>query len=150
MENIFREILKGKVVIVGIGNYLRGDDGFGPALIDRLKTKVKAVCIDAGIAPENQVGNIAKENPDTILLVDAIHLGKNPGEYEILKKEDIIKSGFTTHDISMRMFIEYLQEQAGADIYLLGVQPQDISLGAKMSDRVKDTLENLIKSFIDI
>ena len=40
---------KGKVVIVGIGNLLRGDDGFGPALIERLSGNVEARCIDAGM-----------------------------------------------------------------------------------------------------
>jgi hypothetical protein len=39
MKNIFKNILKGKVVILGIGNTLRRDDGFGPALIERLSAE---------------------------------------------------------------------------------------------------------------
>jgi hydrogenase 3 maturation protease len=35
-----KSILKGKVLIVGIGNPFRGDDGAGPALIKNLKSKV--------------------------------------------------------------------------------------------------------------
>ena len=70
MDNLFLPVLRGKTVIVGMGNPLRGDDGFGPALIERLRGKVSATCIDAGIAPENYVGRIVKETPDTILLVD--------------------------------------------------------------------------------
>ena len=69
------DVFKGKVVIVGIGNTMKGDDGFGPALVERLSPKVKAVCIDAGSAPENYTGKIVKEKPDTILIVDALHLG---------------------------------------------------------------------------
>ena len=34
-SNVFRRILKGKVVIVGIGNILRGDDGLGPVFENR-------------------------------------------------------------------------------------------------------------------
>ena len=145
---MFKEILKGKVVIVGIGNTMKGDDGFGPALIKRLDGKVKAVCIDAGSTPENYTGVIAKENPDTILLVDATHLDKMPGQYEILKPEDILKSGFTTHDISPRMFLEYLEIRTKARIFLLGVQPERISFGDVLSDKIKKTLkevEELIK-----
>lgn len=137
------EILKGKVVIVGIGNIMKGDDGFGPALIKRLDGKIKAVCIDAGSAPENYTGAIAKHNPDTILLVDATHLELAPGRYEILTPEDILKSGFTTHDISPGMFIEYLESRTGARIFLLGVQPQNISLGKEMSDSVKTALDEI-------
>lgn len=139
------KILKGKVVIVGIGNTMRGDDGFGPALVEKLNGQVKAICIDAGSAPENYTGRIVKENPDTILLVDALHLGRAPGEYEILKKEEILNSGLSTHDISPKLFIEYLEKQTHADIYMLGVQPKSINFGAEMSDVVKKAIEKIVK-----
>ena len=63
-----------KIVLVGIGNPLRGDDGFGPALIAALDGQVRAVCIDAGTAPESYAGKIIKENPDTVVFVDAADL----------------------------------------------------------------------------
>ena len=149
MQNVFHNILKGKVVIVGIGNTMKADDGFGPLLIERLNGKVKSTCIDAGSAPENYVGKIVKENPNTVLLVDACHLDLTPGEYQILKPDEILKSGFTTHDLSPRMFIEYLQSQTKADIYMLGVQPEKVSLGEEMSEAVNATLENLTKELLN-
>jgi len=138
-----KTLLKGKVVIIGIGNTLRNDDGFGPALISRLKEKIKAICIDAGTTPENYTGKIIRENPDTILVVDALDLDRNPGEFEILEKDDIIKSGFSTHDISPNMFIEYLQDQTHADIYMLGLQPKNVSFGEEMSNSVKNALTEI-------
>lgn len=143
MENIFKDILKGKVVIVGIGNILRADDGFGPTLIQRLKGSIKATCIDAASAPENFTGKIKNESPDTILIVDAIHLGKLVGEYVLLKKEEILNCGFSTHDISPHLLIEYLEKETGADIYLLGVQPKNLSFGGQMSKEVKKTLDGI-------
>ena len=134
---------------MGIGNPLRGDDGFGPALVERLQGKVKAVCIDAGNSPESYAGKITKENPDTILFIDAVHLDLPPGQYQILKPEEILKSGFTTHDISPRVFIEYLKSQTKADIYMLGVQPKDITLGDGMSKSVKKTLEEIEKLIME-
>jgi len=145
MQNPFADILKGKTVIVGIGNSLRGDDGLGPELILKLQGKLKAVCIDAGNSPESYTGKIVKENPDTILLVDAVHLNLPPGQYRILLPEEILKSGFTTHDISPRMFIEYLKTQTQANIYMLGVQPENVSLEEKMSGSIKRTLEEVAK-----
>ena len=132
--------MKGKVVIVGVGNTLRGDDGFGPALIARLKGKIKASCIDAGSAPENYTRDIVQEQPNTILIADALHLGKRSGEFEILQKNDIAKCGLSTHDISPNMLIEYLEHETAADIYLLGVQPKDLSFGREISDEVKSAL----------
>ncbi len=150
MENIFRNIFNGKIVIVGIGNALRGDDGFGPALIERLKGKVKAVCLDAGSAPENYLGKSVKEKPDTILIADALHLGLSPGDYEILKKDEILKSGLSTHDVSPHMLIEYLENGTSAEIYMLGVQPQSLSFGEEMSQSVKRTLEEITNAIASV
>ena len=152
MKNELKNIVKGKIVIVGIGNILRGDDSFGPVLIEKLNNNVNAVCIDAGSAPENYAGKIIKENPDTILIVDIVHLDLKPGDWQILRKEDIVKSGFTTHDLSPSMFIEYIESQTDAEIYMLGIQPQNIIMGEEMSDIVKNTLdeiEKLIKEAIN-
>ena len=140
----FEFVAKGKVVIVGIGNPLRGDDGFGPAFIEDLRGRVSALCIDGGSAPENYIGKIIKEEPDTILIVDAVHLDLAPGEYRLLEKEDILECGFTTHDLSPHMFIDFLEKETKADIYLLGVQPKSLSFGDQMSEPVKRALQELI------
>jgi len=145
-------VLRGKVVIVGIGNELRADDGFGPALIQKLTGQVNAVCINAGSAPENFTRLIVSEAPDTILLVDALHLGLVPGQYEILTKQQIAEFGLSTHDMSPNMLIDYLQSQTDADIYVLGVQPQNLQLGQDISGSFKQALEELaeaIKAALD-
>lgn len=144
MKNNFQNILKGKIVVIGIGNILRGDDAFGPLFIERIKDRVEdIVCIDAGSAPENYTGKIAKLKPDTLLIVDAVHLGLKPGEYEILNKEDLDKSGFSTHNLSPSVFIGYLEEKLKANIYILGIQPATTSFGEKISASIEKTLEEL-------
>jgi hydrogenase 3 maturation protease len=148
-NNIFKDILKGKVVFVGIGNTLRGDDGFGPELIEELSGKIDAVCLNAGSTPENYIEKIARLKPKTILIIDAVDLDLNPGEYKILKKPDIIKSGFTTHDISPSLFIEYLEKETDTNIYMLGIQPEDISFGEEMSDNIKKTLKKISGLIVD-
>ena len=143
MKNLFKNIFRGKTVIVGIGNILKGDDGAGPLLVESIRKKINALCIDAGTAPENYLGKITKEKPDTVLFVDAADIGGEPGEYCILKKEEILKTGFTTHDLSPRMLIEYLGAETSAEVYLLGIQPSRIGLGDEVSDEVKNTILEL-------
>ena len=143
MGNIFLPIMRGKTVIVGIGNPLRGDDGFGPALIERLQGKINLICIDAGNSPENYLGRIIKEEPDTVLLVDVAHLDLEPGQYQILQPPDILKCGLTTHDMSSRMLIDFLENQTQADIFMLAVQPKNISLGEEMSECLGKTLDKI-------
>lgn len=143
LQNTLRNIFKTKAVVVGMGNPLRGDDGLGPALVERLKGRVKALCLNVANTPENYTGKIIQEDPENILIIDALHLGLKAGAYAFLTKEDIIKCGFSTHDISPHMFIKYLQDNTHADIYILGVQPKNISLGEEMSESVKKALEEI-------
>jgi len=150
MKNIFPDIMRGKMVIVGIGNSLRADDGFGPALIERLQGKVNLVCIDAGSAPENYLGRIVREAPDTILLADAAHLGLEPGQYRILKPAEILNCGLTTHDMSSRMLIEFLEDQTQANIFMLAMQPENVSLGERMSERLNKALDEIEMSIREI
>ncbi len=150
MQTNLKDIIKGKVIIIGIGNIIRGDDGFGPLLVEKIKNEAKVICLDGGTAPENYLGKIAKENPDTVLIVDAVHLGKNPGECEILKGEDIARCGFTTHDVSPVMFMDYLTKETEANIYMLGVQPQSIELGSEMSEELKAVLDEVSGNILEV
>jgi hydrogenase 3 maturation protease len=143
MENVFKDILKGKVVIVGVGNTLKRDDGLGCVLTRRLQGKTKAVCIDAGAAPENFTGIVRKEDPDTVIIIDAADLGREPGAFAILDKDEIMTIGFTTHDISPPMLMEYLETQTRASIYMLGIQPERVEFGEGLSDRIEETLKKV-------
>lgn len=148
MENKLRNLLIGKVVIVGLGHPLRGDDALGPYLVKCLEGHIDALCIDAGSAPENYLGKIIKASPDVVLFIDAVDFDQAPGFYRILEKEEILKTGFTTHDLSPRMLMEYLSAGTKAKIYLLGIQPQDLQLGQELSlpvQKAASQLERLIK-----
>ena len=142
-SDILQQSLKGKVVIVGIGHPLRGDDALGPCLIKRLEGHIDALCIDAGSAPENYLGKIIKASPEVVLFIDAVDFNKEPGYYKVLEQEEILKTGFTTHDLSPKMLIEYLATQTKAQIYLLGVQPKDLELGQELSGPVQKALTEL-------
>jgi len=142
-ENVFRGILRGQVVIVGVGNVLRGDDGLGPVFVERLKNKVGVICINAGNAFENYLGVIIRERPDTVLLVDAVHLDMNPGEFAIVDPSRIEHGGLSTHNMSPSLFLNLLVEEIQCNVFLLGVQPERIALGTGISERVQETLEVL-------
>jgi len=142
-KNHIREIIKGRVVIVGIGNKLRGDDGFGPIMIERLKGKVDAVLIDAGTSPENYLGPITKSRPNTIIILDTAELGKDPGSIDILNKNDILRVGFSTHDASPALFIEYLEAECKADVFMIGLQPASLAFGKGISEEAEKAMDSL-------
>jgi hydrogenase 3 maturation protease len=148
MEKYLKNNLKGKTVVFGIGNSLRGDDGIGPELIGRIGSKIGAVCINGENAPEMYLGKIAKESPDTILVIDAVHIGRKAGEFQILTPEELSMPFFTTHDLPLRFLLDRLRTLTNSRIYIIGVQPQRLYLGENLSRSAKKALRTLERLLI--
>src|SRR3989338_5670257 len=111
-----KDILKGKVVMLCVGNVERGDDGLGPYLARMIKGKAPYEVIDAGAAPENWTGVVTRLKPDTIIMVDAVYFEGEPGDMRIFSGEDLRSGKISTHDVSLKLLIEYLKEFTKADI----------------------------------
>jgi hydrogenase 3 maturation protease len=142
-SNPFLELLAGRAVVVGVGNELRGDDGLGPALVGRLRTGHPGSCVEAGPSLENHVGTIARRRPERVLLVDAVHLGREPGAWEVLGPGDLERLGTSTHDIPLAMLCDFIAEASGAEVRVLGVQPASLRLGEPLSPGVERALGRL-------
>ena len=144
-------ILKGKVLIIGVGNTLKSDDGFGPILTERLQGKVAASIINAGIVPENYISKVSQINPDVVVIVDVANLGKQPGTIEILAPQQLSKiNSVSTHGLPIKMFIELISSEAKTDVFLLAVQPKTLKLKEELSPELLERLEDLEANLQDI
>ena len=143
--------LKGKLAIVGIGNIIRGDDGLGPKLIEILKARgslPKASLFDCGTAPENYIFPILSTSCDTLMLVDAADIGKEPGAVEIFDLDKISRVSFSTHNPSPRLFTDLLKMgREDMDIFVLSIQPKSTGIGAPLSEEVLSSLEKIADIF---
>lgn len=80
----------GRCLVAGVGNPLRGDDGFGPAVIRALEEGaplpegVRAV--DVGIGGMGLVHELMA-GYDLLVLVDAVDRGEEPGSLVVLEPE---------------------------------------------------------------
>ena len=136
--------LKGKVVILGIGNTLRSDDGAGSILARRINGKGAFKVFDAGPSPENYLEKIIKENPQTIVIADAVDFGGKPGEVRLLEGQNIeTVNFFSTHNASISLAINYLQSRVAADIIILAIQPGTLVFGDTLSQSIEKTLTQL-------
>ena len=144
-----KDVLKGKIVMLCIGNIERGDDGLGVRLAMMIKDKATFEVIDAGTAPENWTGVLTRLKPDTIIMVDAICFEGKPGDMKIFSGEELGSGKISTHDVSLKLLIEYLKASTEADIYILGVKPLSNELGKDISLPVKTSLDKLAKILIN-
>jgi hydrogenase 3 maturation protease len=136
--------LTGKVVILGIGNTLRCDDGVGSILASRIKDKVPYLVYDTGPTPENYLGKVIKDKPDNIVIIDAVDFGGNPAEFRIIEGKDVQTVNlFSTHNASISLTINYLQNNLKADIIILIIQPKNITFGDNLSPEIAETLNML-------
>lgn len=148
MDRILKKIEKGEnVLIIGIGNRFKGDDGVGSILAEKLKEKNKkenVLIIDAENAPENYIGIIRKFSSSIILIIDAIDFGSFPGDFRIFEIKDIKDTTISTHNFSISLLKKIINK---SEIYLLGIQPENIKLQESLSDRLQLAVEKIIEKF---
>jgi hydrogenase 3 maturation protease len=135
--------VRGKVCVVGVGNRMRGDDGVGSLLIDRLPARHRDRGIDAGMTPENYLGKVARLAPDTVVMVDAVDFGADPGAVRVLDPRALPEGSLSTHALSLGMAAEYLDRRMGAKVVLVGIQPGSVDLGEALSPAVGRALESV-------
>lgn len=144
MIDEFKKRFKGKIVIICIGNELRGDDGAGPALAKNLEGKITADVINCEEVPESYTDKIKKLKPDTVVIVDTIDIKAKPGSVTIIDKESLSELKlYTTHNIPLKVFVDYLYSETKADIFLIGIQPKTFNLKIGLSKEVEETIEYL-------
>jgi hydrogenase 3 maturation protease len=148
MDRIFKKINEGKkVLIIGIGNRLKGDDGVGSIIAEKLKEKIREenlFVIDAENAPENYTGKIKEISPELLLIIDAVDFNSYPGDFRIFEIDEIKDTTVSTHNFSISLLKKFIKVD---EIYLLGIQPENISFGENLSERVKKSVEKIIKKF---
>lgn len=143
LKELLAGALLGRVVFMGVGNILRGDDGIGPELAGRLAGK-GLDSVDAGTVPENHIGTVARLRPDTVVIIDAVHMESDTGTLDLLRQEDILEgTGFTTHTLSPALVMDRIRGETGAEVFLLAVQPACLDMGAPLSPGLEELLDPL-------
>jgi len=152
-----------KEVVLGIGNTLKGDDGIGIYIVEKviryleevkkgpkqakfMVARKKVIAINCGTTPENYTSIIRKHNPDRLILIDAAEMGLSPGSYRIIPPEKIEVMHVSTHSMALSFLMSYVSELC-KDIVLVGIQPGKMDFGTELSSAVRrsgDRVANLI------
>jgi hydrogenase 3 maturation protease len=140
---------EGRLVILGVGNPLKGDDAAGLLCVEQVIKSVPAKA-RPGIrifrtydVPENYTGKIRKFKPTRILIIDAALAGLKPGDVFILEKEKIAIEEISSHKIPLMVLISYLEQSIGCKVTVLGIQAKDLSFGAPVTPIVKAAVKTV-------
>jgi hydrogenase maturation protease len=140
-----------KVLIIGIGNEFRSDDGAGIICARKIKERVNS---NASVIENNGDGAIlieSWEGFDNVILVDSISSGAIPGT---IHKFDGIKDEFpnentihSSHLFSVADAIKTskIMNKLPGNLVIYGIEGKSYKLGSKISSEVNKAIEKLVK-----
>jgi hydrogenase 3 maturation protease len=140
-----------RVVIAGIGNPLRMDDFVGVQIIRDLKGKISKniSLIECEMVPENFIQQIIDFQPTHILIIDTAIMDKKPGVSVFIDPKKIINfRSISTHKLPLSIFCALLAKETKAKISLILIEPENLDLGEKITQKVQSSAEgitNLLK-----
>ncbi|WNY27151.1 coenzyme F420-reducing hydrogenase, FrhD protein [Methanolapillus ohkumae] len=154
--------LEKEVLVLGCGNILFGDDGFGFHVVNRLNeiknsTKKDALplssdqlgIIDAGTGASHFILSLIDENTviRKIIIVDIVDYGLAPGEMIRLYPKDlpkIPKYQIDAHDMPLAGMLVDLNRDFGIDVVVIGCQYKNMpapDICMDLSDEVSLSVE---------
>lgn len=132
-----------KVAVVGLGNILMGDDGFGVRVIEELEkteslpefvTLIHAETAGIAILPHIYGANL-------VIIVDAVNCDAIYGEVKVYSDADIGSDRapvLSMHEAGARDLVSALRLTSSCvpKLLLVGTKPKNISFGMQMSPEV--------------
>jgi len=142
------------ILIMGVGNYLMGDEGIGVHLIQELSKKNLPEYIDV---LDGGTGGFLLlscfEVYPTIIFVDATMDGKPAGTISLIRPKfaSDFPSALSVHDVGLKDMIEavYLMEEV-PDIHLFTVSIEEINpMTIELNQRVRESIPELIDKILE-
>ncbi len=138
-----------KKVLLGMGSVIRRDDGVGIYVVEEAKGRLQDwILINGETVPENYTSYLKRESPDLLVIVDAADMDLPSGSIRRIGATSIDELFLTTHTMSIGFMIAYLRPYI-EHIIMIGIQPEDTSIGEGISDAVKQAAFRLIEIMED-
>ncbi len=150
-----------RVLILGCGNRLFGDDGFGPAVIDDLSKlydvpeDVYVMDVGTGVRKILFTLYLSSTLPEQIVIVDAVDKGRTPGEVFEIPLEDIPfqkTDDFSLHQAPSSNLAKELKDK-GVNVRVIACQVESIpphiqsGLSESISTSVRDASELISRDY---
>ena len=121
IEELQRRTQNKKVLVLGIGNRLRGDDAVGSILAERLAKKLDVPIIDEGNVPENYLAPIETSGADLVLVLDAANLGASQGDLSLIEMSKLKGTCISTHTSNLALLFKVIPQANRSDAVLVAI-----------------------------
>lgn len=143
-----------RTAIMGVGNTLNGDDAVGPLAAQMLLTRVgdsaapggRYCILDVGPSPESFTGPLRRFAPELVLMIDAAELGEAPGTVQCFDWSAAQGMSASTHTLPPSLLAQFLVEELGCQVVLIGIQPKHLILDGVVSPEVRGAVEQVVNS----
>lgn len=148
-----------RVLIVGVGNVLHGDDGFGVEVARRLAAQqlpAGVVVVETGIGGIHLVHELMA-GYDALIVIDAVDQGRPPGTVMVIEPEVVDVADMSIeqrHDLLADMHLAtperalMVAQAVGvlpSDTVVVGCQPVDIDrIGVGLTDEVTEGVSRAV------
>ncbi len=139
-----------RVVVLGVGNLIMGDEGVGVRCVQRLEAEgalpPDTVILDGGTSTHELLGDL--EDLDLLVIVDAVATGGAPGSLVRLEGDaipSILSNTLSPHQHGIHDLLGTLQllGRAPKRVVLVGVTPLRMTLSLELSPEVAAALPEL-------
>lgn len=146
-----------RILILGVGNILYTDEGFGVRVAEELEQRYEfspnVETLDGGTLGFKLMGPIMES--DHLIIVDIVLNDGKPGDVFRLKGEDLSKSLAFKNSMHQTDLLDVLAHckligQVPDTVVLLGVEPKDYEtmsteLSGELTDKLPDVLDAVLK-----
>jgi hydrogenase maturation protease len=137
--------------VIGLGNPLMGDDGFGLAALTRLRdewTLENVELADGGTWGMSLLPVI--EDAERVVLLDAIAAGAKPGEIVVLERDRLpiyLTRKLSPHQVDLRdvLAAAELRGTLPRETVAIGVQPQSVEMGLDLTPQIDAAIDRAVE-----
>ena len=143
-----------EVLVIGIGNEYRSDDGIGLVVARKIRERSIASVVVKEESGEGASLMEAWQGYESIILIDAVSSGKTPGTIvKIDAREKKVPANFffhSTHAFSIAEAIELARAMKTLPprLFVYGIEGKNFSSGIQVSRPVQKSVEQVVEQIV--
>lgn len=140
-----------EIMVLGCGNILFGDDGFGASVAEHLLNRTilpkNVSVLNAGTGVRGMLFDLvlSEQRPRKIIVVDAVDLGRKAGEVFKINIDELPKNktdDFTLHETPTSNLLQELKDFCNVEVIVVAGQIESIPESVKPG--LSDALEKSV------